>query len=125
MRFWNSAVELDKPQAPWELVQIGNCGSPLETKAGWLVLTHGVGAMRRYAIGAVLLDLEDPGRVLGRLPYPMLEPNETEREGYVPNVVYSCGGLLHGDDLVLPYGQSDGAVGVAVISVPELLSELR
>jgi predicted GH43/DUF377 family glycosyl hydrolase len=125
MRFWNDAVELDRPQSPWELVQIGNCGSPLETDAGWLVLTHGVGAMRRYAIGAVLLDLDNPGRVLGRLPYPLLEPDETEREGYVPNVVYSCGGLIHGDDLVLPYGQSDGAVGVAVISMPDLLSSLR
>ena len=107
------------------VVQIGNCGSPLETAAGWLVLTHGVGAMRRYSIGALLLDLEDPGRVLGRLRCPLLEPDDVEREGYVPNVVYSCGGLIRGDELVLPYGQSDGAVGVAMISVPELLAALR
>jgi predicted GH43/DUF377 family glycosyl hydrolase len=124
VRFWSEATELARPAAAWEILQIGNCGSPLETSAGWLVLTHGVGAMRRYAIGAMLLDLEDPRRVLGRLPYPLLEPDETEREGYVPNVLYSCGGLLNGDDLVLPYGQSDGAVGVALVSVPELIAEL-
>ncbi len=122
---WNDVTGLDKPSAPWELLQIGNCGSPLETEAGWLVLTHGVGAMRRYAIGALLLDLHDPSRVLGRLNTPLLEPDETEREGYVPNVVYSCGGLLHGGDLVLPYGQSDGAIGVALISVSELVAALR
>lgn len=121
---WNDEILIDKPEAPWELLQIGNCGSPLETEAGWLVLTHGVGAMRRYAIGALLLDLGDPRRVLGRLPYPLLEPDETEREGYVPNVVYSCGGLIHGDDLVLPYGISDGAIGVALVSVPDLLAAL-
>jgi predicted GH43/DUF377 family glycosyl hydrolase len=124
VRFWNEATELDRPAAPWELLQIGNCGSPLETAAGWLVLTHGVGAMRRYAIGALLLDLEDPRRVLGRLSHPLLEPDETEREGYVPNVVYSCGGLLNGDDLVLPYGQADGAIGVALVSVRELIAAL-
>jgi len=125
VRFWNDVTELDRPSAPWDLLHIGNCGSPLETEAGWLVLTHGVGAMRRYAIGALLLDLEDPGRVLGRLSDPLLEPDETEREGYVPNVVYSCGGLLNGEELVLPYGLSDGAVGVAVVSVPDLLAALR
>jgi predicted GH43/DUF377 family glycosyl hydrolase len=125
VRFWNDVTELERPMAPWQLLQIGNCGSPLETQAGWLVLTHGVGAMRRYAIGALLLDLEDPRHVLGRLPYPLLEPDEVEREGYVPNVVYSCGGLLNGEDLVLPYGLSDGAVGVAVVSIPDLLAALR
>lgn len=125
VRFWNHATELDRPRAPWELVQIGNCGSPLETEAGWLVLTHGVGAMRRYAIGALLLDLEDPLRVIGRLDTPLLEPDESEREGYVPNVVYTCGALVNGDDLVLPYGLSDGAIGVAVIPLPELLAALR
>ena len=125
VRFWNHETELDRPTAPWELVHIGNCGSPIETEAGWLVLTHGVGAMRRYAIGAILLDLEDPGRVLGRLSEPLIEPDETEREGYVPNVVYSCGALRNGDDLVVPYGLADGAVGVAVVSLPELLGALR
>jgi predicted GH43/DUF377 family glycosyl hydrolase len=125
IRFWNHATELERPRSPWELVQIGNCGSPLETEAGWLVLTHGVGAMRRYAIGALLLDLEDPLRVLGRLTVPLLEPDASEREGYVPNVVYSCGALVTGDNLVLPYGLSDSAIGVAVIALPELLAALR
>jgi predicted GH43/DUF377 family glycosyl hydrolase len=122
---WNDATDLDRPSAPWELLQIGNCGSPIETEAGWLVLTHGVGAMRRYAIGALLLDLDDPSRVLGRLSHPLLEPIEGEREGYVPNVVYSCGGLVSGEDLLLPYGVADGAIGVAVVSMPALLAALR
>jgi predicted GH43/DUF377 family glycosyl hydrolase len=122
---WNDVVPLDRPREPWQLLQIGNCGSPIETDAGWLVVTHGVGPMRRYAIGIMLLDLEDPARVIARLPQPLLEPDASEREGYVPNVVYSCGGLRNGDDLVLPYGISDGAVGVAVISIPEVLQALR
>jgi predicted GH43/DUF377 family glycosyl hydrolase len=122
---WEEATPLDRPAAPWELVQTGNCGSPLETEAGWLVLTHGVGPMRRYAIGALLLDLEDPSRVLGRLPYPLLEPDATEREGYVPNVVYSCGSLVNGEELLLPYGLSDGAVGISVVALPALLAALR
>jgi predicted GH43/DUF377 family glycosyl hydrolase len=109
---------------PWELVQVGNCGSPLETPEGWLVLTHGVGPMRSYGIGAILLDLDDPRRVVGRLPYPLLEPNEDEREGYVPNVVYSCGALVHGGSLVLPYGISDSAVGFAQVDIAELLDAL-
>ena len=92
---------------------MGNCGSPLETPEGWLVLTHGVGPMRTYGIGAILLDLDDPRRVIGNLPYPFLVANEDEREGYVPNVVYSCGALVHGQTLVLPYGFSDSAVGFA------------
>ncbi len=125
VRFWNHATELDRPREPWELVQIGNCGSPLETEAGWLVLTHGVGAMRRYAIGALLLDLEDPLRVIGRLSAPLLEPDASEREGYVPNVVYTCGALVNGDHLIVPYGLSDAAIGVAVIDLPELLAALR
>lgn len=125
VRYWNAAVELDRPSMPWNIVQIGNCGSPLETEAGWLVLTHGVGPMRRYAIGALLLELENPGRIIGRLREPLLEPDETEREGYVPNVVYSCGGILNGGELVLPYGQSDGAIGVAAFPLPELIEELR
>jgi len=106
-------------------MQIGNCGSPIETAAGWLVITHGVGPMRRYVLGALLLDLDDPSKVVGQLREPLLEPEESEREGYVPNVVYSCGGLVNGHDLVLPYGLSDGAVGVAIIAIPELLTELQ
>ncbi len=122
---WQDVTPLDQPHSPWELVQIGNCGSPLETKDGWLVITHGVGPMRRYVLGALLLDLDNPSRVIGRLSYPLLEPNEAERDGYVPNVVYSCGALINGDDLVLPYGMSDGAIGICLISVPELLAELQ
>jgi predicted GH43/DUF377 family glycosyl hydrolase len=109
---------------PWELIQVGNCGSPLETREGWLVLTHGVGPMRTYAIGAVLLDLDDPRRVIGTLSDPLLVPSEDERDGYVPNVVYSCGALIHGQTLVLPYGFGDSAVGFAVVDLAELLGRL-
>ncbi|HEY5089355.1 MAG TPA: glycosidase, partial [Polyangia bacterium] len=122
---WEDLSELREPNRPWELLQIGNCGSPIETPAGWLVITHGVGPMRRYALGALLLDLDDPRKVIGDLPRPLLEPDESEREGYVPNVVYSCGAMANGDDLILPYGMSDAAVGVAIISIPELLAELQ
>jgi predicted GH43/DUF377 family glycosyl hydrolase len=109
---------------PWEIVQVGNCGSPIETTEGWLVLTHGVGAMRTYGMGAVLLDLDDPRRVIGKLAHPFLVPTEEEREGYVPNVVYSCGALLHDQVLVLPYGFSDRAVGFARVDLRELLAAL-
>jgi predicted GH43/DUF377 family glycosyl hydrolase len=125
VHFWNETRELHRPSAPWELLQIGNCGSPLETEAGWLVLTHGVGPMRTYSIGAILLDLEDPGRVIGRLREPLLTPDASEREGYVPNVVYSCGGIIQGDQLLLPYGYSDCGVALARCALPELLAELR
>src|ERR1044071_9003448 len=103
VKFWNGVCELDRPREPWQLLAIGNCGSPMETEAGWLVLTHRVGPMRRYALGAVLLDLEDPRRVVGHLDQPLLFPDASEREGYVPNVLYTCGGLIHRDHLVLPY----------------------
>jgi predicted GH43/DUF377 family glycosyl hydrolase len=125
VHFWNETHELHRPSEPWELLQIGNCGSPLETEAGWLVLTHGVGPMRTYAIGAILLDLNDPGRVIGRLKEPLLTADASEREGYVPNVLYSCGGIIHGNQLVLPYGFSDCGVSVARCPLPELLAELR
>jgi predicted GH43/DUF377 family glycosyl hydrolase len=105
-------------------VQIGNCGSPIETEAGWLVLTHGVGPLRQYAIVACLLDREDPGRVLGRLATLLLTPQADEREGYVPNVVYSCGGLIHGDRLLLPYAMSDSASTFATVSLADLLGAL-
>jgi predicted GH43/DUF377 family glycosyl hydrolase len=124
VHFWNDVTELRRPLAPWQLVQIGNCGSPLETEAGWLVITHGVGPMRRYAIGAMLLDLQDPSRVIGELETPLLTADASEREGYVPNVVYSCGALVHGDQLVLPYGFSDWGIGVALVALPELLAML-
>ena len=123
-RSWGAAITLQSPERPWELLQIGNCGSPLETPEGWLVLTHGVGPMRVYSIGAILLDLEDPTQVRARLPVPLMVPDESERDGYVPNVLYSCGALLHGDTVVLPYGIGDAAVGVALIDLPELLDRL-
>ncbi len=122
---WADVTELHRPSRPWELLQIGNCGSPIETSDGWLVITHGVGPMRRYVLSALLLDLEDPRRVVGELREPLLAPEATEREGYVPNVVYSCGAMVHGRELILPYGLSDAAIGVAVISLPDLLAELK
>jgi len=121
---WSDVVELYRPQHAWELLQIGNCGSPIETEAGWLVLTHGVGPMRRYTIGALLLDLADPRRVIAHLPEPFLEPTEDEREGYVPNVVYTCGALVHGGQLVVPYGFSDAGVAVARLPLADLLEAL-
>ncbi|HUU84656.1 MAG TPA: glycoside hydrolase family 130 protein [Phycisphaerae bacterium] len=124
IRFWNEAELLQQPKFPWEFVQIGNCGSPLETPAGWLMLTHGVGPMRRYCIGVTLLDLEDPSRVIGQLREPLIMPNAEEREGYVPNVVYSCGALIHNDQLIIPYAMSDSATTFARVSVPELLEHL-
>ena len=125
VRSWNEAKELHVPSNPWEIVQIGNCGSPIETEAGWLVLTHGVGAMRRYAIGALLLDLDDPQRIVGQLAEPLLVPAAYEREGYVPNVVYTCGGIVHEGQLVLPYGFSDVGIGIATTPMDELMSRLR
>ena len=122
--FWHTKELLVKPTYPWEFVQIGNCGSPLETEAGWLLLSHGVGPMRKYSIGAYLLDLEDPSKVIGRLKQPLLDPNENEREGYVPNVVYSCGALIHGDQLILPYAMADYASAFAIVDLPGLLNEL-
>ena len=104
---------------------MGNCGSPIETDAGWLVLTHGVGPMRKYSIGAVLLDRDDPSRVLGRLSRPLLVPNENEREGYVPNVVYSCGGLVHGRTLIVPYAMADHATTFATVPLDDLLAAMQ
>ena len=121
---WSESVELDLPRRPWEVIQVGNCGSPIETPEGWLVLTHGVGPMRFYCIGALLLDLEEPSRVIGSLPEPLLIPQEIEREGYVPNVVYSCGGMLNEQVLVVPVGLSDTSVGVAAVDLPGLLEQL-
>lgn len=121
---WEDATELFRPQEPWELLQIGNCGSPIETEAGWIVLTHGVGPMRRYAIGAMLLSLKDPRQVIGHLATPLLEPDEEEREGYVPNVLYTCGAIVHGKELVIPYGFSDAGIRVAQVAVADLLHEL-
>jgi predicted GH43/DUF377 family glycosyl hydrolase len=124
VHYWDDVTELYRPQYAWELLHIGNCGSPIETEAGWLVLTHGVGPMRRYAIGALLLDLQDPQRVLGHLREPLIEPNEEEREGYVPNVVYTCGAIVHADQLIVPYGFADSAVAIARLPLSDLLEAL-
>jgi predicted GH43/DUF377 family glycosyl hydrolase len=121
---WTSAIPCQSPTRGWEALQLGNCGSPIETDAGWLVLTHGVGPMRTYRIGAILLDLDDPTRILGQLPQPLLSPATDEQDGYVPNVVYSCGGLVHADTLVLPYGIADAAIGIATVPLSELLAVL-
>ncbi len=124
IRVWQDATLIQEPQRPWELMQLGNCGSPVETEAGWLVITHGVGAFRRYTLGALLLDVDDPSRVLGHLTEPVLSPSDDERDGYVPNVVYSCGGMIHAGHLVLPYGFADVGAGVATIRVDDLLNRL-
>jgi predicted GH43/DUF377 family glycosyl hydrolase len=121
VRFWDEARVLRGPRFPWEVIQIGNCGPPLETQAGWLLLTHGVGPMRRYCIGAILLDLDDPCRVIGETSEPLLVPTGKERVGYVPNVVYSCGAMIHAGNLILPYAMSDVASSIAVIDLQELL----
>jgi predicted GH43/DUF377 family glycosyl hydrolase len=122
--FWYSKELVARPTYPWEYVQLGNCGSPIETEAGWLVLTHGVGPMRRYAMGAFLLERDDPSRLIGRLAAPLLEPDANEREGYVPNVVYSCGGLVHGRDLVIPYAMSDYASSFATVPLNDVLNAM-
>jgi predicted GH43/DUF377 family glycosyl hydrolase len=122
---WTSARPCQSPIQAWEVLQLGNCGPPIETDAGWLVLTHGVGPMRTYSIGAILLDLDDPTRILGQLSQPLLSPATDERDGYVPNVVYSCGALVHAGILVLPFGISDGAIGIATVPLPELLAALN
>jgi predicted GH43/DUF377 family glycosyl hydrolase len=122
--FWYSKELIARPTYPWEFVQLGNCGSPIETEAGWLVLTHGVGPMRKYALGAFLLDRKDPARVIGRLETPLLEPNANEREGYVPNVVYSCGALTHGRELVIPYAMADYASTFATVPLDDVLNAM-
>lgn len=122
---WTEAVTFQIPARDWDLVQIGNCGSPIETDEGWLVLTHGVGPMRTYAMGALLLDLEDPTRVVASLPTPLLEPEADEQDGYVPNVVYSCGSLLHDDTLLVPFGIADSSIGFATVSWRALLAAMR
>jgi predicted GH43/DUF377 family glycosyl hydrolase len=125
LHVWHAKQLWMKPTQPWEFVQLGNCGSPLETAEGWLVLTHGVGPMRKYSMGACLLDLEDPSRVIGRLREPLLAPNENEREGYVPNVVYTCGGAIHNGELIIPYAMSDYATTFATMRLDELLREIK
>jgi predicted GH43/DUF377 family glycosyl hydrolase len=125
LRHWQDSAPCQAPERSWEMLQLGNCGSPIETDAGWLVLTHGVGPMRTYNIGVILLDLMDPTRIVGQLREPLLSPQSNEQDGYVPNVVYSCGALLHMDTLVIPYGIGDSAIGVASVPLDELMDALR
>lgn len=125
INLWKEARLLQKPKFPWEFIQIGNSGSPIETKEGWLLITHGVGPMRRYSLGAILLDLDDPAKVIGHLKHTLMVPNKKEREGYVPNVIYSCGSIIHNNELIIPYGMSDYASSFVTIPVQELLEELK
>jgi predicted GH43/DUF377 family glycosyl hydrolase len=125
VHFWYESKALLKPMFPWELVQLGNCGSPIETEAGWLVLSHGVGPLRTYCIGAFLLDHDNPGKVIGRLREPLLKPDEKERKGYVPNVVYTCGALVHNGELIIPYGMADHATGFATVPLDEVLAAMQ
>lgn len=125
MSSWADPVAVQFPEEPWEFVKLGNCGSPIETEFGWLLLTHGVGPMREYGIGALLLDLDDPTKMIGALKHPLLTSTEDERDGYVPNVVYSCGALLHQQTLILPYGCSDSTIRIAYIDFPNLINRLR
>jgi len=122
---WEKAELLLEPQMPWELSKIGNCGSPIKTDVGWLLITHGVGPMRKYQLGAILLDLKNPRKVIARLAEPLLGPDENEREGYVPNVIYTCGNMLHKDRLIVPYAMSDSASGVAIFKLDEILQEME
>ena len=124
LRDWNGGEMIVAPRFPWELVQMGNCGSPIEIDEGWLLLTHGVGAMRKYAIGAVLLDKEHPTKVLGRMTAPLISPSDENREGYVPNVVYTCGALAIGRRLIIPYGVADSSIAFCSVDIDELLREL-
>lgn len=121
---WDTATLLQQPKYPWEYVQVGNGGSPVETERGWLVITHGVGPMRKYCLGASLFDIDNPAKELGRLKEPLLMPNEDERDGYVPNVVYSCGSIIHQGKLLIPYAVSDHATSFATIPLGKLLDEI-
>ena len=124
IHYWSDPEVIMRPAEVWESVKVGNCGSPIETEVGWLVITHGVGPMRKYCIGAVLLDLDDPRKVIGRLKEPLLCPEGVEREGYVPNVIYSCGSLVHGDKLILPYAMSDKFTVIASVQLADILAAL-
>ncbi|MEO6978885.1 MAG: glycosidase, partial [Mucilaginibacter sp.] len=124
INIWEKPIKLQEPKFSWEFIQIGNCGSPIETKKGWIVITHGVGPMRRYVLGASLLKLDDPEVEIGRLKEPLLIPNSDEREGYVPNVLYSCGALVHNGKLIIPYGVSDSSTAFAEVDLNELIEKL-
>ena len=122
--YWEQAQVIQKPQFPWQVIQLGNCGSPIETEKGWLLMTHGVGPMRQYCIGASLFDRDEPWRLIGQTREPLLVPTEHERAGYVPNVVYSCGAMVHNGILIVPYAMSDLSTSVAKIDLGELLADL-
>jgi len=124
LHFWQQAQILQEPEFPYEFIQMGNCGSPIETPEGWLVVTHGVGPLRTYSLAIELLALEDPTRIISRIAEPILVPNAHEREGYVPNVVYSCGALIHQDELIIPYASGDQRCGIATLQVPQLMDRL-
>lgn len=123
--YWEENNMLRQPEEPWEYIQIGNCGSPVKTESGWILITHAVGPFRRYVISALLLDLNDPSKIIGSLKEPLIEPNEKEREGYVPNVVYSCGSMIHNDYLIIPYAMSDSFCGFCRIKVNKLLRKFK
>lgn len=125
INIWEKPVLLQQPKFTWEFIQIGNCGSPIETEEGWIMITHGVGPMRRYVLGASLLKLDDPTIEIGRLKEPLLIPNSDEREGYVPNVLYSCGAIVHNEKLIIPYGVSDSSTAFAEVCLDELLKKLK
>ena len=125
INIWREARLIQRPKFPWDLVQVGNCGSPIETEEGWLVITHGVGPMREYVLAASLYELDNPEKEIGRLKTPLLVPNTEEREGYVPNVVYSCGSMIHNRNLIIPYGMSDNASTYATVNLNELMNELK
>ncbi len=125
INIWREATLIQQPQYPWELVQIGNAGSPIETEDGWLVITHAVGSMREYTLGASLYEINDPAKEIGRLTAPLMVPDETEREGYVPNVIYSCGSMIHNEDLIIPYAMSDHSSTYATVNLRELLDVLK
>ena len=123
--YWESSEIIQEPEFPWQFGKLGNCGSPIELDEGWLLLTHGVGSLRKYVIGACLLDLNDPSKVIAKLKEPLLSPNKDEREGYVPNVVYSCGGILHNRQIILPYAMSDSVSGFVTVDVAALVSRMK
>jgi predicted GH43/DUF377 family glycosyl hydrolase len=125
LHYWEQASVLQEPEYPQEFFQMGNSGSPIETPEGWLVVTHGVGPMRTYSLGIELLDLEDPTRIIGRIEHPVLEPNAHEREGYVPNVIYSCGSMIHLDELIIPYAYGDHSCSIATLNLPEVMARLK
>jgi predicted GH43/DUF377 family glycosyl hydrolase len=125
INIWNNPIKFQSPEFPWEFVQIGNCGSPIETEDGWLIITHGVGAMRKYCLGVSLLKLDDPSVVIGRLKEPLLVANKDEREGYVPNVVYSCGSIINNGELIIPYGLSDYSSSFVTVNLAQLLDKLK